>query len=165
MKDMITDAAITLEEAVNFIWDEAEILDRQDYDAWLPLWAEDAGFYVIPINPDSDDFANELNLAYDNEGMRKARAQRLQGGFSISAAPPAKTVRTVSRFKIVGAEGDRVTITAAQHVVEDKFGRQRMFAANLKYTLVKTEDGIRIHEKIVRLLNSDGVLTSISYLF
>ncbi len=164
MKD-VTASAISLDEAVHFIWDEAEILDRADYNAWQALWAEEAGFYVIPIDQDSDDFANTLNIVYDNAEMRKARAERLMAGFSISAAPAAKTVRTVSRFKITEAEGDMTTVTAAQHVIEDKFGRQRMFAMNLSYKLVKTDDGIRIHEKVVRLLNSDGVLTSISYLF
>ena len=74
-------------------------------------------------------------------------------------------MRTLSRFVIEGAEGDTVTVRAAQHVIEDKFGRQRMFAANVTWKLKVTEDGFMIRDKVIRLLNSDGVLTSISYLF
>lgn len=163
MKDLAT-TGLTLDAVVEFLWAEADILDRQDYDAWLPLWTGE-GHYVIPIKPDTDDFANELNIVYDDAGMRKARAARLQGGFSISAAPPAQTVRTLSRFVITKADEGGVTVRSALHVIEDKFGRQRMFAANVTHELTLVDGEIRIVNKVVRLLNSDGTLTSISYLF
>ena len=38
-------------------------------------------------------------------------------------------------------------------------------AANVTWKLKVTEDGFMIRDKVIRLLNSDGVLTSISYLF
>ncbi|QPM90337.1 aromatic-ring-hydroxylating dioxygenase subunit beta [Pseudooceanicola algae] len=163
MKDL-PDTEITLDQAVKFLWEEADILDRQDYDAWIGLWDE-AGLYVIPVDPDTEDFADHLNLVYDDHQMRRARAQRLQGGFSISAAPPAKTVRTLSRFVVTASEPGSLTLRSAMHVVEDKFGRQRLFAANVEHRLIATPEGLRIGQKVVRLLNSDGVLTSISYLF
>ena len=56
-------------------------------------------------------------------------------------------------------------IACAEHLIEDKFGRQRTWAGNAYYTLKKTDDGFQLHEKIVRLLNSDGMLNSFSYLF
>ncbi|WP_121063818.1 aromatic-ring-hydroxylating dioxygenase subunit beta [Chachezhania antarctica] len=163
MKDLaVTD--LTLDAAIRFLWEEADILDRQDYQAWLPLWAE-GGMYVIPIKPDTDDFANNLNLIYDDAKMRKARVDRLQAGFSISAAPPAQSVRTVSRFVVTDQGENSLTVRSALHVIEDKFGRQRAFAANVTHELMLVDGEIRIASKVVRLLNSDGVLTSVSYLF
>ncbi|SLN59898.1 Anthranilate 1,2-dioxygenase small subunit [Aquimixticola soesokkakensis] len=165
MKDFpVTDLAISLQEAVEFVWAEADMLDACDYDAWLALWG-DGGHYVIPIEKTGDDFANMLNIAYDDAAMRKMRVERLQGGFSISAAPPAQTVRTLSRFVAEAVDDTTITLRCAEHVVEDKFGRQRIFAVNLTYTLVRSETGIAIRDKVARLLNSNGVLTSISYLF
>ena len=32
--------APTLDEAIAFIWAEADMLDRLDYKAWLPLWTD-----------------------------------------------------------------------------------------------------------------------------
>jgi 3-phenylpropionate/cinnamic acid dioxygenase small subunit len=93
--------AITLDEATRFIWAEADMLDRLDYKSWLPLWVED-GRYTIPVEHDADDFENQLNVAHDDAGMRAARVKRLLSGFSMSAAPPARTVRTVSRFVVTG---------------------------------------------------------------
>lgn len=151
-------------EVTEFLWYEADLLDRKDYDTWLDLWTED-GLYILPIDQDSDDYANQLNLCYDNAKMRKDRIGRFQQGFSISSAPPAQTVRTISRIVVDDAQGDVITVRAAEHLIEDKFGRQRVWAANAKYRLIKTETGFKLHEKIVTLLNSDGMLNSFSYLF
>lgn len=147
----------------DFIWAEADILDAKDYDRWLDLWTED-GLYIMPIG-NGDDYANQLNLCYDNAKMRRDRVGRFQAGFSISSAPPAETVRTISRIVIEKAEGDVITVRAAEHLIEDKFGRQRSWAGNARYMLKVTDDGFRLHQKVVHLLNADGMLNSFSYLF
>ncbi|MBB4953886.1 3-phenylpropionate/cinnamic acid dioxygenase small subunit [Agrobacterium vitis] len=152
-----------LQKVSAFLWEEADLLDRKQYDAWLGLWLSE-GMYTLPIG-DTEDFDNALNLCHDNDKMRRDRIQRFQQGFSISSAPPAQTVRTVSRFVITQVDGDEVTVTSAEHLFEDKFGRQRVWAANMTHRLVLVEDGIRIRTKVVRLLNSDGMLNSFSYLF
>lgn len=151
-------------DVTRFLWHEADLLDRRAYDEWLDLWTGD-GLYIMPIG-EGADFANQLNLCYDNAKMRRDRIGRFQAGFSISSAPPAVTVRTVSRIVIDRAEGDMITVSAAEHLVEDKFGRQRVWAGNVDYLLKVTEEGsFRLHQKVVRLLNSDGMLNSFSYLF
>jgi 3-phenylpropionate/cinnamic acid dioxygenase small subunit len=152
-----------LQKVSAFLWAEADLLDSKNYDAWLALWLKE-GMYTLPIG-DTEDFDNALNLCHDNDKMRRDRIQRFQQGFSISSAPPAKTVRTVSRFVITHVDGDEVTVTSAEHLFEDKFGRQRVWAANMTHTLVMAPDGIKIRTKVVRLLNSDGMLNSFSYLF
>ncbi len=152
-----------LQCVTQFIWTEADLLDRKDYDAWQKLWTHD-GHYILPIG-DTEDYQNVLNLAYDNAEMRRMRIERFQAGFSISSAPPAQTVRAISRFVITAEDEREVQVRCAQHLVEDKFGRQRLFAANVTYVLVRAGEGFLIRDKVVRLLNSDGILTSISYLF
>lgn len=164
MNMMIKNNDLALLQKVSaFLWEEAALLDGKDYDSWLSLWLAE-GFYTLPIG-EGEDFDNQLNLCHDNDRMRRDRIQRFKQGFSISSAPPAQTVRTVSRFTIDSVEGDTVTVSSAEHVVEDKFGRQRVWAANMKHTLVVSADGFRIRAKVVRLLNSDGMLNSFSYLF
>nr|WP_319250977.1 aromatic-ring-hydroxylating dioxygenase subunit beta [uncultured Celeribacter sp.] len=157
------DTRALLSEVTEFIWTEGDLLDTKDYDGWLDLWTED-GLYIMPMG-EGDDYKNQLNLCYDNDKMRRDRIGRFQRGFSISSAPPAQTVRTLSRIRILSAEGDLVKVSCAEHLIEDKFGRQRTWAGNAYYTLKKTDDGFKLHEKIVRLLNSDGMLNSFSYLF
>ena len=155
--------AITLDEAMQFVWHEAELLDRQDYARWLDLWTED-GLYVIPIDRDEEDAADRLNVAYDDAEMRKARTKRLKSGFSMSSAPSARTVRLVSRFVVETGTADTLTLRAAQQVTEYKFERTRILAADMTYRLVREEGGLRLDHKEIRLLNSDDPLWGIGYL-
>lgn len=157
------DTANLLWQVTQFIWNEAAILDAKEYDAWLDLWQLE-GLYILPIE-DAEDYADVLNLCYDDDKMRRNRIKRFQEGFSISSAPPATTVRTLSRFVIDAIDDDTIVVSCGQHLVEDKFGRQRLWAANMRYTLKPTDSSFKIKEKVVRLLNSDGVLNSFSYLF
>jgi 3-phenylpropionate/cinnamic acid dioxygenase small subunit len=157
------DTKALLADVTEFLWKEADFLDRKDYEAWLDLWLEE-GIYILPIG-DGEDFENQLNLAYDNDKMRRLRVDRFNRGFSISSAPAADTVRTVSRIVIESAEGDVIKVRASEHLIEDKFGRQRIWAADLFYTLKVTDDGFKMDRKIAKLLNSDGMLNSFSYLF
>lgn len=158
------DGGISLREAEEFIWLEAETLDKADYEGWLKLWV-DGGFYVIPLKPAEMDFEASLNIAYDDAHMRRMRVDRLQGGFAISATPAARTVRLVSRFVPMEFGENFMRVRSAMHLTEDKFGRQRTFVANVEHHLERRDGALFIHDKIVRLINADGVLTSISYLF
>ena len=89
---VVTESGISLHEAAEFIWREADILDDLAYRDWLKLWTAD-GLYIVPIDRDAEDYAAALNVLYDDKGMREARAKRLLSGFSMSSAPPARTVR------------------------------------------------------------------------
>lgn len=149
-------------QVTEFLWKEAALLDAREYDAWLNLWQPE-GLYIIPIQ-EAEDYSEVLNLCYDDDKMRRDRITRFQQGFSISSAPAAVTVRTLSRIVIDAVDGDGVVVSCGQHLVEDKFGRQRLWAANVRYTLQSTDSGFKLQEKVVRLLNSDGVLNSFSYL-
>jgi 3-phenylpropionate/cinnamic acid dioxygenase small subunit len=153
---------IALQEAIEFIWTEADLLDAQDYAAWLALWTA-TGLYVIPIERDAVDHAAHLNIVYDDQAMRAARVTRLKSGLSMSASPSARTVRTVSRFRRLPS-ADGATIRCAQHLVEYKYDRTRILAADVTYRLVRTADGLALDEKVVRLLNSDEALFGIGYL-
>lgn len=155
-------AAIDLQEAMAFVWAEAEILDRLAYRDWLPLWT-DSGLYIIPIDRDGDP-ADALNIVYDGQEMRQARVKRLLSGFSMSSAPPARTVRTLSRFVVAGSDAGAMQLRCAQILIEYKYGRTRILAADLTYHLVRTAEGIRIERKVVRLINSDEDHFGIGYL-
>lgn len=163
MTKTATKGGITLDEATRFIWAEADLLDRLDYKPWLPLWTQD-GRYTIPVEHDADDFENQLNVAHDDAAMREARVKRLLSGFSMSAAPPARTVRTVSRFVVTGEQADAIELRAAMVLVEYKYERTRVLAADVTYRLVREDGVIKLDRKVVRLANCDDFLHGIGYL-
>lgn len=152
-----------LQEVTAFIWQEGDMLDHGEYDAWLSLWT-DKGTYIIPINPKETDFENTLNYAYDDHHMRELRVQRLIGGESISTSPQPRTVRTLSRFRVLGDDGMNVTVRCAQNVREFRKESLKFYSADLTYELIRAGDNFKIHRKLISLINSDDALAGIGYI-
>ena len=146
-----------------FLWQEADMLDHGEYPQWLESWTND-GLYIVPINPDETDFANTLNYACDDAKMRKLRVARLGSGESISTSPAPRTIRSVSRFRVLADDGNTVTVRCAQNLREFRKEIQKHYTANLTYTLVRAGDSFRIQQKVVRLLNSSDALQCIGYI-
>ncbi|MGH8436426.1 MAG: aromatic-ring-hydroxylating dioxygenase subunit beta [Pseudomonas sp.] len=152
-----------LAQAIEFIWREAELLDRKDYAAWSELWSED-GVYVVPIDPDTTDFAASLNYVYDDARMRAMRIERLSNGFAPSAVDAARTVRSVSRFCLVEASGNVVEVRSAQLLFAYKRGVHMPVAADLTHRIRFENGSARLEQKVVRLINSHDNLTALGYL-
>jgi 3-phenylpropionate/cinnamic acid dioxygenase small subunit len=153
----------TFAGAIEFIWREAELLDRKDYQAWLSLW-EPAGIYVVPIDHDTTDFAATLNYAYDDQDMREKRVQRMTSGYSASASDAARTVRTVSRFTLSSETSGEVEVNSAQIIVAYKRGKSTLFAAELTHRISFASGEPRIVQKVIRLIDSTETLSAIGFL-
>lgn len=152
-----------LAKAIEFIWREAELLDRKDYAQWSGLWSEE-GIYVVPIDAEGDDFAASLNYAFDDARMRALRIERLSAGYSPSAIDAAKTVRSVSRFRLVEAAGDLVEVHSAQILYAYKRGVHTPFVADLEHRIRFVAEGPRLERKVVRLINAQDALGAIGFL-
>ncbi|SMF89864.1 3-phenylpropionate/cinnamic acid dioxygenase, small subunit [Azospirillum oryzae] len=156
-----------LTEVSAFLWQEADMLDHRDYQDWLAQWTAD-GLYIVPIDPDvasgPADLADRLNYAYDDADMRAKRVARLTSGESVSTQPASRTVRSLSRFRILADDGATVTVRAAQHLREFRKETLRDYTADVTYELVRGADGFRLRGKIVRLVNSTDALHSIGYI-
>jgi 3-phenylpropionate/cinnamic acid dioxygenase small subunit len=153
----------TFAHAIEFIWREAEMLDRRDYRAWLDLW-DASGFYVVPIDPDTTDYAASLNYAYDDHDMREKRIQRMTSGYSASVADAARTVRTVSRFTLTSDAADVIEVKSAQVIVAYKRGVSTTFAADLTHKISFASGEPRLLEKVIRLIDSTEALSAIGFL-
>ncbi|SAK74632.1 aromatic-ring-hydroxylating dioxygenase subunit beta [Caballeronia hypogeia] len=153
----------TFARAIEFIWREAELLDRRDYHAWLELW-DPKGFYVVPIDPNATDFAATLNYAYDDQHMRQLRVQRMTSGYSASASDAARTVRTVSRFTLSSDGADLVEVKSSQIIIAYKRGVSTIFAADLTHKISMASGEPKLVEKVIRLIDSTEALSAIGFL-
>lgn len=161
--DLVNAADISLQSAVEFIWREADLLDRHDYAGWLQLWTA-SGIYVIPVERDVTDHASALNIAYDDGAMREARVKRLRSGLSMSASSAARTVRTVSRFVPVQTGPGMIEVRCAQHIVEQKRDATRILAADVTYRIVRGDATLELDQKVIALIDSDEAQRGIGYL-
>lgn len=152
-----------LHKATAFIWAEGDMLDHGEFDTWLALWTP-KGRYIMPIDPNETDFANTLNYANDDADLRHKRVERMRGGKSISTSPLARTVRTISRVRVLDQQGDRVTVRCAQALVESRRGNEQRHTADVTYTLIETGDTFLIDQKVIRLVNCTETLTTVGYI-
>jgi len=159
----LLDTEVTLADAQALIWREAELLDRLEYKPWLGLWTAEA-YYVIPADRAGGEATEKLNIVYDDANMRAMRVKRLISGFAMASAPPARTVRMVSRFVVADSGPGVISLRAAQMLIEFKYGRTRTLAADVEFRLVATAEGLKIDRKVVTLINADEPLHGIGYL-
>lgn len=162
--DMMTPVKETaLLDAMAFVWLEADRLDHREFDNWLGMWSEDA-LYIVPIEPGVTDFEAHLNNAYDNAEMRAKRVERMTGGDSVSASPLAKTVRALSRFRLLSDDGKVIRMRCMQTLTEYRRERIKTHVADMEFTLLRDGSGLKIAQKVVRLINADHTLSGISYI-
>lgn len=152
-----------LSDVTAFIFKEADMLDFKEYREWLELWADD-GIYVVPIDAETENYADSLNFAYDDADMRRLRVQRLVSGTAISTQTTHKTVRAPTRFRILSQDGDEVTVRCAQHISSIRHGKLQTYPADVTYKLRRSGDDFRMVEKVVRLLNAGHHLSSVGYI-
>jgi 3-phenylpropionate/cinnamic acid dioxygenase small subunit len=159
----MTSPAIGLDEAMHFVWLEADLLDHACYQEWLAMWTPDAR-YVVPIDPGATDFEDSLNYIYDDHATRQKRTERLESGQSVSASPVARTVRLLSRFRILRSDSTVCELRCAQSLTEFRRGRERVYTGDVTHRLVRDAGGLKIDQKVVRLINSTEALGGIGYI-
>ncbi|WP_455901776.1 aromatic-ring-hydroxylating dioxygenase subunit beta [Rhodococcus gordoniae] len=163
----MTDLSLTdprVLRAIELVWKEAEALDAKDYKSWEQMYTDD-GIYVIPIDPDTEDFASSLNMVYDDARMRRLRVRRMLQGYSPSAVAAARTVRVISRFTVQERTDTSVTLRSAQIVNAFKRNEFMTLGADLTHTIVFDDEGDdRIALKVIRLIDSEDAVSASGYL-
>ena len=146
-----------------FIDYENDLLDAKEYDQWLHLWQED-GLYIVPINSSDDDYVNRLNYAYDNAAMRRMRVARLTSGESVSVESNGGTIRLTSRLVVNQSDDNIVEARCALLINESRQGVGKQYVANIEYQLISDSDSFLIKQKVVKLINAEDYLRTISYI-
>lgn len=150
-------------EAMSFVWLEADRLDHAEFEDWLNMWTPEAR-YIVPVEPGVTDFKSHLNYAYDNHSMREKRIERMLGGVSVSASPLARTIRSLSRFRLLSDDGETIELRCMQRLTEFRRNRERTYIANLEFRLKREPSGLKIDQKVIRLINANHALGGISYI-
>ena len=149
--------------AIELIWREAQMLDAKEYENWQTLYTDD-GLYVIPVDPDTEDFESSLNMVYDDARMRHMRVTRLVQGYSMSAVAAARTARTISCFTVEDSTENTITLRSTQILVGFKRDKFQMLGAELTHRIRLEGDDARIELKLIRLVNSDSAVNASGFL-
>ena len=147
-------------DLIDFVYDEASLLDEHRHDEWLALFTDD-GYYWMPLAPGQTDARLHASLLYEDTLLLKVRIERLQGQRTFSQHPQSRCHHLLQRPTIVERDDEkgRYVVKAAFHYVEWRQDVQTLYAGWERFELVRDPDGrLRIALKRVDLLNCDGAL-------
>ncbi|HEV7886553.1 MAG TPA: aromatic-ring-hydroxylating dioxygenase subunit beta [Acidimicrobiales bacterium] len=100
--------ALELERSVvDFIEEEARILDDHQFEVWEELWEPD-GVYWLPQDIKHDDPEKKVSLVYDDRAAITRRVDRLSGRLAFALQPAAEVSRMTGNVRIAGFADDLV---------------------------------------------------------
>jgi len=155
-------ATPTRQDLIDFVINEAFLLDQHRYEEWNALFTDDA-FYWVPLAQDQPDGINQTSHMYEDKLLRNIRIERLRSPRAFSQQPPSRChhllqVPVVQTFE---PAQNHYVVRTQFHYTELQMDDQNMFVGTAFHQLCTVDGAIRMKLKRVNLLNSDCALPSI----
>lgn len=161
---MKTDMALQLDlrEIEQFLYDEADCLDRGDLDGWIELYTEDASYWM-PASPDQTDPFTHISLFYDDRLLMEIRRINFGHEYAASMAHPVRSTHIIGNLRLASFDPDlgEARVTSNFHVALFYRGEQTLYAGRYLHHLQRVGDGWKIRHKRVDLLTADAPMKSI----
>ena len=154
---------ISRDDVIDFLYDEARMLDEGRYDEWLALWLED-GHYWMPLDYKQTDPHLVTSLLYEDMFMLRLRVERLNGARTFSQKPKSRCHHVIQRPFIDEMTADRIVTNTSMHYVETRLDEQFLLALTAVHELAVVDGTLRIANKRVDILNCDAAFGNIQLL-
>lgn len=154
---------ISRDDVIDFLYDEARMLDEGRYDEWLALWLED-GHYWMPLDYRQTDPHLVTSLLYEDMFMLRLRVERLNGARTFSQKPKSRCHHVIQRPFIDEMTADRIVTNTSMHYVETRLDEQFLLALTAVHELAVVDGALRIANKRVDILNCDAAFGNIQLL-
>jgi len=149
-------------EVERFLYEEARLMDEQQYDAWEALWTDDA-IYWVPCNADDIDPTRHVSIIYDDRARIGHRIARLKSGEACAQDPPSRLRRLISNIEITEAEHGDLEVRSNFLVIEVRQD-QRIWAGATIHRLRQVDGRLKMAGKKVLLVNNDRELPFLAFL-
>jgi p-cumate 2,3-dioxygenase subunit beta len=141
-------STITRNDVEEFLYREAQMLDRWELEKWLALFTDDA-IYHVPTIGTAPEVGPENTLFYiaDDHTRLRERVIRLQKKGAHVEWPRSRTRHMVSNVLIDERGDGELQVSAAFAVHRFKNAAADLYVGSYRYRLAVTADGLRIREK------------------
>jgi len=158
--------SVTRAEVEDFLFHEAALLDEWKLDEWEALLDDDATYYVPPNDDLGGGYKDTLYIISDDRERIRQRVIRIKDPNCHAEYPPSRTCRLITNVRIMGVEGDLVTVQANFVCYRyRRFQREFVFVGSYRNILRKRGDAFRIKERRVLLQAHElGKLGSVSFI-
>ncbi len=153
-------------EIEDLIHIEAALLDDRRYHDWLDLFTQDC-LYWVPVAAEMVSPRDGPSHFHDDRQVMMVRTHRLANPRAFGAEPAPRTVHIVSGVRIERDNADGIVVASSQIMLEyrnrDRFeDDQRVFGGRVRHRLIRTENGLRIAEKRIDLINAEGAFNAMA---
>lgn len=150
------------QDLVDFVVNEAQLLDDRRYDDWNALFARE-GWYWLPLTAEQTDPLNHVSHLYEDRLLRDLRIERLKGGRAHSQRPPSRghhllQTPTVETFE---PAANRYVTRTAFHYTEARAAELQFLVGTARHHLAVEDGELRMTLKRVDLINADAPLFAV----
>ncbi|WP_127114390.1 aromatic-ring-hydroxylating dioxygenase subunit beta [Shimia sediminis] len=156
---------LTRDDIIDFIYDEARMLDEGRFSEWLDLWIPE-GHYWMPLDYKQTDPDLVTSLLYEDDFMRRLRVERLNGERTFSQKPKSRCHHVIQRPFVdeFDLDAGHFVTNTSMHYIETRLDEQFLLAITATHELRLVDGKLRIANKRVDLLNSDAAFGNIQLL-
>jgi len=153
---------ITRQDLIDFVVNEAHLLDTRRYEEWNALFTDDA-FYWIPLVPDQEDGINHTSHLYEDKLLRELRIERLKSPRAFSQQPQSRCHHLLQMpvVEMLDAEGNRFVVRTEFHYTESQGDELQFYVGTFFHHLTVQNGALRMTLKRVNLLNCDAALPAV----
>jgi len=158
----MTAASVTRQDVVDFVYQEARLLDTRQFDTWNALFL-DGGMYWIPATPNQPDPWSWTSHAYEDKLLRDLRIERLNSPRTFNQHPPSRCHHLLQTPVIEVFQPDEARYIARTEFLytESQADHVTSLVGSCTHELAHDGERLRIKLKKIELLNCDGALPSI----
>lgn len=154
---------LSRQEAEDFLYREAALLDDMRLEEWLELFTDDATYW-IPENKDDLDPTRETSILYDDRFRMEDRVWRLVHGPAHSQIPPSRTRRMIGNVEVRDGEDGEVILYSNFAIFEIRRNEQRTFAGRYEHRLRLEGSEWRIVQKKANLINNASPIYNLTFM-
>lgn len=154
---------LSRQDAEDFLYREASLLDDMRLEEWLELFTDDATYW-IPENKDDLDPKRETSILYDDRFRMGDRVWRLMHGSAHAQIPPSKTRRLISNVEVEEISEEALVLYSNFAIFECRRNEQRTFAGRYEHHLRLEGDTWRISQKKAKLINNASPIYNLTFM-
>ena len=145
----------TLARAAQFLYAQSEMLDQQQWQAYIDLFTDD-GVYWMPVLPEQTEWEGSPSIFAEDKLMMAVRMGRITHPNAWSQSPMWATNHVIGNISIESETANEVVLRSRFHMMELRRDNVRHFGGAYRHTLVKAGKGFKIKLQRVDLFNGQA---------
>ncbi|MBA3479993.1 MAG: nuclear transport factor 2 family protein [Lautropia sp.] len=154
--------AVQRQDLIDFVIQEARLLDAKRYEEWDALFIDD-GYYWVPLVPDQEDGLNHTSHMYEDKLLRQLRIERFRSPRAFSQQPPSRCHHLLQMPAVEAFDpaGNRFLVRTEFHYTESQGDELQFYVGTFFHHLTLQDGALRMTLKRVNLLNCDAALPAV----